>query len=129
MRQPDLSLRQRFHRFCFVLADAQNERTIAVDGNDVRVAARRAVLAHQTTVEDSIRNRFKVQLFRQVVTAKPARFNRFSPACSARQRFVIVAGSIAHFLLQRIVGIQRFFLLHFRRDIVTNVSQRLGFRR
>ena len=28
-----------------------------------------------------------------------------------------------------VVGIQRFFLFHFRRDIITNVSQRLGFRR
>ena len=121
-------IRQRFHRFRFMLADAQNKRAIAVDGDDIGVAARRAVLAHQAAVEDSFRDRLEIQLLRQAVAAKPAGFNHFKTGnlgC-ARQRLVIVARRVAHFLLQGIVRIQGFFLLHFRRNIVANLSQRFN---
>ncbi|MNS91719.1 hypothetical protein D3C72_1258250 [compost metagenome] len=114
-----------------MLRNTQNKRTIAVNGDDVRVAARRTVLTHQTTVEDGIGNRFEVQLFRQVVVTEPARFYGFhaSSLLSTRQRYVVVACRVAHFLLQRVVRIQRFLLLHFRGDIIANVSQRFSFSR
>ena len=94
---------QRFHRLGFVLADTQNKGAIAVNGNDVGVAARRAVHTDQTAVEDSVSDRFKVQLFRQVIAAKPAGFHHLQSGDlrRARQRFIIVAGRIAHLLLQR----------------------------
>ncbi len=101
---------QRLHRLGFVFANAQNKSAIAVNGNDIGVAARRAVLTHQTAVENSVSDRFKVQLLRQVIAAKPAGFYDLHPGdlrC-ARQRFIIVAGRIAHLLLQRVVSIQRF---------------------
>ena len=60
-----------------MLADAQNKRAIAVDGDDIGVAARRAVFAHQAAVEDSFRDRLEIQLLRQAVAAKPAGFNHF----------------------------------------------------
>ena len=122
---------QRLHRLGFVFANAQNKSAIAVNGNDIGVAARRAVLTHQTAVENSVSDRFKVQLFRQVIAAKPAGFYHLQSGDlrRARQRLIIVAGRIAHLLLQRVVSIQRFFLLHFRRNVITHVSQRLHLRR
>ena len=111
-----------------MLADAQNKRAIAVNGDDIGVAARRAVVANQTAVEDGFRDRLEVQLLRQAVAAKPAGFNHFQTGNlgGARQRLIIVARRVAHFLLQRVVRIQRFFLLHFRRDIIANLSQRFN---
>ncbi len=54
-----LNICQRFHRFRFVLADAQHECAVAVYGDDVRVDARRAVFTYQTAVKDSVGNRLK----------------------------------------------------------------------
>ncbi|MNV74874.1 hypothetical protein D3C71_1681260 [compost metagenome] len=62
---------------------------------------------------------------------EPACFNGFhaSGLFCACQGFVVIACRVTHFLLQGVVSIQRFFLLHFRRDVIANVSQRLGFGR
>ena len=119
---------QWLHGFGFVLCNTQHERAIAIHGDDIGVTARCTVLANQTTIENDVSDWFEIQFFRQAVTAKPARFNRFHTCCllCTRQRFVIVAGRIADFLLQRIVGIQRFFLLHFCRNVVTGFAQRFN---
>ncbi len=116
-----LNICQRFHRFRFVLADAQHECAVAVYGDDVRVDARRAVFTYQTAVEDSVGNWLEVQLFRQVIFAEPTRlsgFNAGSLLCTG-QRLGVVACRIAHFLLQRVVRIEGFFVFHFRRNVVT----------
>ena len=114
-----------------MLAHAQYEGAIAIDGDDIGVAARHAVFTNQPAVKDSVGYRFEVQLGRQIVTVKPAGFDGFNAGrlLCARQRVVIIAGRIADFLLQRIERVERFFLLHFVGNVVTHVSQRFHYRR
>ncbi|CCJ78365.1 conserved hypothetical protein [Cronobacter muytjensii 530] len=124
-------LGERFLGLRFVLGDTQHKSTIAIDGNDVGVITRRAILTQQITAKHRVGDRFKIDLLRNGVAAEPAGFNRFH-ACrffSSRQRLVVVACRITYGTLQREEGIQRFLLLHFSADVVMHFRKRLHFGR
>ena len=63
--------------------------------------------------------------------AKPTGLDNFNTSnfLSTRQRFVIIARRIANFLLQRVVSINRFLLLHFSSNSVFHFCQWFSLRR